>query len=1025
MFSTNLFKSIIIGLSLIASGLIYMSPVYGVDEIEEVLVTGSRIPQKTNLISASPVTEVDADELLYTGAVRIEDLLNDLPQTFANNNSTDSNGAVGTASVDLRGLGRERTLVLVNGKRLVRGSALGGGGGGDLNQIPGILVKKVEVLTGGASAAYGSDAIAGVVNFILDDSFEGVKFDYQFSQYQHSNGNKELQQVVSDFKNATSDTSFDLPASSVSDGDIGAFSFAVGGNFGEEDKGHAVMYAMYREVDPILQADRDYSVCALGSFNTQCIGSNQAIHNTGVTANLVSTLGVSDLAPTPPVDPENLTEAEQAAEDMFNDMYNFYYVVADNSDQFRTRTSADTFNFAPLNYYQRPDKRLVLGGFADYEINQWVESYTEFNYMNDATISQIAPSGAFNLAVDLSCGNPLLSEQQFQAVCGKYGLDKTQHFSDIPVPAPAAGADPAVPILNIRRRNVEGGGRQHDIIHSSYRGVIGFRGDIDTNWSYDVSLNLGRTDVSSIYLNELSKTHIQRALDVTTDEDGNPVCQSVVDKVDPNCVPWNIFINNGNQLVDDVSNGVTQAAIDYISLLLYDRGKTTLRQLNGYVVGDLTEYGVILPTADNGVAISVGYESIEEKLVYRPDAYYQAGDGAGGGGTTIGVSGKLSVDEFFFEARIPIEEDMPFAEALSLDVGIRFADYSTGKTANSNKVALSWAINSGFKVRASQQNAVRHPNIRELFAVQSTGLWGGTDPCANAVGMSPVATLEECMLTGVTAAQFGFIEANTAGQYNALYGGNPDLEPEDSSTLSLGFVYTPDEFPLSLSIDYFDIDLTGAIGGIGAQVILNQCIATENPYFCDLIYRDSTGSLLGTTAYIVDTDINTGYLQRTGFDINADYDLEIEDYGEVNLSLVATYLTTLDSQAIPGAPIDECIGKWGEICGSPKSKLSANVRATWTSHYDVVVSAALRYIGAVEYDAPGEAPDFGAQTYIDLFAIYTRDNLTARLGFNNLFDSEPPLSGYAGPSISGNGNTFPGTYDAFGRFMFLGLGATF
>ncbi len=227
--------------------------------LEEVVVTGSRIPQKANLVSASPVTQVDADEFLYTGTVRVEDLLNDLPQTFSDNNSTDSNGAVGTASVDLRGLGRDRTLVLVNGKRLVRGSPQQAGGG-DLNTIPSNLLKRVEVLTGGASAIYGSDAIAGVVNFLLDDSFEGVRFDYQQSVYQHKNDDSSTSAIVTD-------AGYDLPSNSVSDGDISTLSLSLGGHF-NEDKGHIAIYGQYREVDPILQGDRDFSACSLNPTNT-------------------------------------------------------------------------------------------------------------------------------------------------------------------------------------------------------------------------------------------------------------------------------------------------------------------------------------------------------------------------------------------------------------------------------------------------------------------------------------------------------------------------------------------------------------------------------------------------------------------------------------------------------------------------------------------------------------------------------------------------------------------------------------
>lgn len=1002
--------------------------------IEEVIVTGSRIPQNSNLISSSPVTQVGAEELIYGGIVRIEDLLNDLPQTRGNNASTDSNGAVGTSSVDLRGLGRDRTLVLLNGKRLVRGSPRQAGGGADLNQIPDIVIKKVEVLTGGASAVYGSDAIAGVVNFILDDTFEGIKFDYQFSQYQHKNNDRRIQGIVSS-------TGFDLPSGRVNDGDTETYSFAYGAEL-NDGRGHMTVYATHRDVDPVLQSSRDYSACSLNSTNTGCGGSSTlprgrftdfgsigSAKSAAIDAALEADIGTTAFRALRDAASSTAFEAEQDriegvlnANTSFAALSSFDLVTADNSNNFRDRTG-DLYNFAPLNYYQRPDKRTLIGGYFNNEFSEHAEVYAEVGYGRDETQSQVAPSGAFFVTEDLFCGNPLLSAAQFQEICGQYGLTNTQFFSEVDALAGLASN----PTLNIGRRNLEGGSRQDDILHTSYRAILGVKGEIDNTWSYDVSVNFAQTDFSETYQNDLSITRITRSLDVVTDNNGNPICRSVQDGSDANCVPWNVFTNNGNQIATDVRNGVTQAAIDYLTLPLFATGSTSLNQFNAFVVGDLSDYGVVIPSADNGISVSFGVEYIEETLELTPDNGFTSGDGAGQGGPTSGVDGTLSVNEFFLEARIPLVENKTGAESLVFDAGLRVADYSTGQDTTSFKTAVSWAIVDDFKFRASFQRATRHANIRELFAPTSIGLFDGSDPCANTTDadgnpVEPTATAAQCANTGVTGAQFGNIASSPAGQYNEVTGGNINLTPEESDTISFGFLITPSAVPgLDISLDYYSIDLVDAIDGIGSQQILDECIANGTANLCALINRGAGGTLWLGQDNIVNTNINTGFEERNGIDLNVNYVVDIGEAGTVDIKAVATYLLTYDSQSIPGGPIDDCVGRWGSICTVPNPELAANLRATWYSPYDLSISTSLRYVDAVTSDG-GSRPNFASQTYVDLSALYTYKFLNFRLGANNLFDRQPPI---AGNPPTGNGNTYAEAYDGLGRYVFFGIGANF
>ena len=422
-------------------------------QLEAVVVTGSRI-QQANLFSSSPVIQVEAEDLAFQGTVRVEDMLRNLPQLYSTQNASQSNGATGTATLNLRNLGAERTLVLVNGRRLPAGSPLQGGVGADINQIPAALIESVEVLTGGSSATYGSDAIAGVVNFLMRDDFEGIKLDYQFSQYQHDNGSDRWQRIVRD-------AGYEVADGSVWDGDISNVSLIAGHKLGQ-DRGNVTVYGTYRDIDPVLQADRDYSSCALSNDLSECSGSATQPQGTFADFGVLRSQGLDS----------------------------FDYKV--EGDRFVPREGT-LFNYGPSNYFQRPDRRWTAGLFAHYDLHDKVETYAEFMFMDNRSVAQIAPSGAFFVTNSLHCGNAFLSRQQFDALCGAYGLtrdDSQQVF--------------------IGRRNVEGGSRQNDLRHTSYRGVFGLRGQLSENWRYDLYYQYAEVRMRNSYLNDLSITRIRR-----------------------------------------------------------------------------------------------------------------------------------------------------------------------------------------------------------------------------------------------------------------------------------------------------------------------------------------------------------------------------------------------------------------------------------------------------------------------------------------------------------------------------------
>lgn len=915
-------------------------------ELEEIVITGSRIPQNANLESASPVTQVGADEFLYTGITRVEDLMNDLPQVTGSNVANDSNGATGTASVDLRDLGTKRTLTLMNGRRLPVGSPQGGGDGADLNFIPSALVQRVEVLTGGGSATYGSDAVAGVVNFIIDDNFEGLRFDLQASAYQHKNDNAVMQGIVSD-------SGFELPDSNVIDGNSYSFSVTGGKNFAD-GAGNITGYLNYRKTDEVRQDQRDYSACALQGYSVD--GSFRCGGSSTLPQGRITDFG--DLKPN-----------------------SFDYIV--QGDQFVKR-NGELYNYAPDNFFQRPDERTGAGIFAHYNFTDNLTGYAEFGYMKNETKAQIAPSGNFFVTDSLYCGNPLLSEQQFQAICGSFGLTRNDTQRGI----------------YIGRRNVEGGPRNDNPEHVQSRVVLGLKGDINDNWSFDSSLNYAQVDFKQQYDNDLSATRIARALDVVRDPStGNPVCRSVVNGTDPNCVPWNLF----------QTGGVTQDQIDYLVLDLYAEGDTKMTNFVSFVTGDLTDYGVQLPSASSGVQVVAGIEYRKDELSYRPNAGFASGDGAGQGGPVSGVDGSVSVNELFAEASVPV------TDSLDLGLGYRYSDYSTDENTDTYKLTFDWRVTESVKARASYQAATRHASVRELFRPQVIGLFNnGNDPCS---GASPDATFEQCARSGVTADQYGSIAPSPAGQYNQLAGGISTLIPEESDTISFGFVFTPEALPgLDITVDWFNITVDDAINPPGAQFILNSCVFKGLE--CDRVNRGKSGTLWIGSDNIVNLDDNLAYQEREGIDLAVNYGFDIGDAGSISLGYTAAYVTKNDREPIPGAEIVDCNGKWGGRCSSPNPQYRHNMRLNWESNGSVTTSLAWRYHGKVDDDAQtSKVENFDAQSYFDLSLLWAlNDQSTVRLGINNLFDKEPPIA-----KGGANGNVEVTEYDVLGRYLFLGF----
>jgi outer membrane receptor protein involved in Fe transport len=946
----------------------------GVEEddvfVGTVTVTDSLIP-RADLSALSPVTVLEVeDELRYSGVNRIEDLVISLPQVFSAQNSTIANGASGLATIDLRNLGVARTLVLVNGRRMAPGDGWQGSAsyGADLNAIPSSIVKRVDVLTGGASTTYGADAVAGVVNFVMDTEFEGVRIGFQQSAYQHDNSNSLAQSI-------NEDRGFDFPTGSGFDGDGTTFSVTLGGKFAD-GKGHAVAYATYRDIAELTKGDRDYVNCAVsaGDDGPFCGGSSTIAEGRFIAQNADG----SD---------------------------NGDFMLA-NGNEFVPRAGT-VFNYGPYNHLQRPDEKFSVGTFAHYTVSEHFEPYTELMFTSNETDAQIAFTGTFFNTDFLACDHPFLSEQQRNALCG-----------------PGTGYGPNdVAEVYIGKRNVEGTPRSNRLTHENMRVLGGVRGDINDNWSYDAYVLHAENDSTDVYNNDMSIARLALALDAVIDpESGEVVCRS-----GGNCVPYNLF----------QEGAITEEMTNYLTADLSMSGSVKTQVISGLLRGDLEDYGVKFPSASEGVKLALGYEYRDESLANFPDEIYQFGGATGQGGGVPKVSAGYDVGEFFLEARVPLVQDTPGAEDLSLELGFRASDYSTSGSTETWKTGINYAPSSSLRFRGGFNRAVRAPNIWDLFVPARYGLGGSNDICA---GANPTATMEECARTGVTAAQYGNILANPADQYNNLGGGNPDLIPEEADTVTFGFVWTPENTPgLTLALDYYDIQIVDTVGSLGFDDILQQCANTGDPALCDLINRDSLGTLwLTRDGYIENTNQNIGERQAEGIDANFTHVITLGDKGYMPIDVQGTY--TLTSSFTNPLVSYDCVGYFGFQCGQARPEWRHRARATWETKGNFSASVQWRHLGAVDVDDASPNPDIGdpdamdewrangidkikAHNWFDLSASYVfKDHMRFTVGINNIFDDEPPLA----PTFNDDfGVNLYSVYDPLGRYAFSSIEYSF
>jgi outer membrane receptor protein involved in Fe transport len=905
--------------------------------LEEVIVTGSRITTLDGFGRTSPVTVIGMDAISSTGLTRVEDVLNSLPQIETGLHSFDANGISGTASIDLRGLGSFRTLVLFNGRRMQPGGV--SATSVDVNQIPAAMIERVEVLTGGASATYGADAVAGVVNFIMR-RVDGVEISAGVSGYQHDNNNKFITPLMDA-------RGFEYPTgSSGIDGKAYNVDIVIGGDFAG-GKGNATVYATWRDNEELLQGERDYSSCALSNDATSCGGSANAIVPNFFIAPSVD--GVSDYSQS-----------------------QFLSMQPDGT--LEPWDGTNRYNYAPVNHFMRPDERWSMGAFVDYEINENAIAFLETNFATDRTAGQIAESGTF-FAEEyfLPWDNSVFSDT-FRDELQRYWPDQ-EEFG-----------------IYIGKRNVEGGPRASNFQHDGFRIVTGLKGAITDGWDYEASYLYGSTASSLAYINDFFAPRIAEAVD-------GEACAANSD-----CIPYEVFTVNG--VTPEMAAPLLGTAIA--------TGKTSTRVINAFVTGD-TGFSLF---GEDTIMVAAGVEHRIEKYARVSDTIFADGSLLGQGGPTPGIEGRYSVSEIFAEANIPLVSDVVGFQALNLDLAYRYSDYSTSGGTDTYRIGFDWQPMDLLRVRMGYNRAVRAPNVAELFSTQSLGLWSGVDPCA---GSAPVMTAGQCANMGVSGAQYGTIVPSPAGQYNGIFGGNPDLSPEVADTYTLGLVINPMD-TMTISIDYWSIEIDDTISNIGATTILEQCGLFGS--LCEQITRNSAGSLWqGTAGFVEDTTLNIGTNKWEGIDLAFNWATDALA-GTWTTNLIGTYMMTKETTPLPDVPDSayDCVGTISTRCfPSPEWRHTASV--SYDSNEWWSTTLRWRYFDGVDYDGStdtiAQKNMSKSQNYVDLNAVFRfMGSHDIVLGVNNIFDEEPPM---VGGTLTTNANTIAGFYDTLGRYLYTNV----
>jgi len=928
---TGLFASL-------AMGSVVLAEEDETEKLESMVVTGTNI-KGVDLENAHPVTVIDRQELLATGVSDVGDILQRLPAfTGSPVGTRTNNGGSGAVTVDLRGIGAGRTLVLINGKRTVDG--------GDFQTIPAAMISRVEILKEGASAIYGADAVAGVINIITRDDFDGIEIETQYSD-------------SIDTKNASNKQASFIFGEKSERGN-----FTVGMQYEEQEATTQgdTPYAFLQNSYFVLDADAfaaggfdptsDYMV-AVGSSRIPCGNFNLASGGPSLTVNGNSPATGDCGAPGRPLTPADFRP------------YEGNIFAAQN----------DTYNYAPVNFLQTPYKKTNIFYSGNLAYNDNVTLYSSFRYNHRTSKQRLAP-----VPYDTRPGG----DPGYLLADGSNGISADNVYNPF-------GED----IVRVRRRMIEGD-REFTQDVTQYQAVFGAGGIIpDTTWSWDASYNFGFRQRVDESFGQFTGSRLSNALGPSFyDANGVAVC-GTPGNVIAGCVPLNLFGGTGT---------VTPEMLNYISATLVDHFESQLDVLNVNFTGLLFD----MPAGPVGAAVGATYRDQGAKS--SPDSA-KVNDLVTGN-TGAGVEGSYDVSSLYGELSLPLLGRESAAGSLDMNAGFRYDNYSTVGSNTTFQANLVWRPVDSLLLRATFAEVFREPGVGVLFGGQADSFPQAQDPCNNAnFGNLTAAQQSICVAQGVP--QGGWQQDDT--QLKATVGGNPNIQPEQGETMTVGLAWSPEFLDgFTATLDWWSVDLDDGFNTLAVENVIENCLnsGSANSSQCANVIRAPGGDIVTVLAFVQ----NAATIKVEGIDAEFKYAIST-DFGQFSSSLLWTHLIRRETTDFAGADVNEFEGTFDINSSSAFNQDQGRLNLGWT-YEKWSASYHIDYYSAVdaEYSFVGGIQRVAAQVYNDVTVSYAvpwyESTITA--GITNLFDKAPPYidAGF-------NGSTDPTTYRMFGRSFFL------
>ncbi|WP_233205283.1 TonB-dependent receptor domain-containing protein [Alkalicaulis satelles] len=1057
-----------------------------------VLVTGSRIARDPNLASPVPVQSLDSEALQLSGEISLADVVNRIPALLAS--TTSEQTLTGANALNLRGLGSVRTLTLVNGRRHVAGFE--GEQSVDIGSIPRALVERVEVLTGGASAIYGSDAVTGVVNFILRDDFEGQNYDVRFGISSRGDAENASFQGLwgKNFHEGRGNVTFALdytfdsvlrfgdrpwaannglsrslpnPALRFQHGDITSATPLFGNFFNFQQTGRypiglaipgsaQAFIDQYNATFGTNLTVADLSPAELALIERRNNSPSRAIlpqPNFSISSRRgVISPGNFGLAPGIDTNGSGIDDCLESFVGWNNSLagtgsFGFAggcWVVNDNGSvrPYRDGLVAGNFNqfggdgiedVFDLTYLIPQTERITANLNARYDLTQNTRAFFEFK----ASQSVTERGTPLNTFYDLLYGapdNPFLP-QELQGLAQQTGG------------------------LFITRDPTDLGPNINQFTRDTYRVVAGLQGEFDNGWSWEVAANFGQFTNTTKGRNTVLLDRFFAAIDVVSDANGNPVCRSDLDPAavppttifgipdfdpgfytftpgDGQCRPANIWGG---------PNSISADAVDFITTTTVDELRLEQTVLSGFLTGDFGNW-FTLPAGPVSFATGIEYRRESSRLNRdNVDLGILPAGSPFGEGTLISdvsangslgfnalsqffnSSGKFDVTDVFVELSVPVLAGLPLAEELTIDGAYRYADYSTVGGAETWKLGFIWTPVDDISFRGTYSQAIRAPNIDELFRPDNPAFFRPIDPCdASELANAPDPALRaaNCQAggSGLPGLPVGFTDPLSA-RFPGVAGGNANLQEEKADTVTLGLVFTPRILPgFNFTLDYWNVEIEDGIGFVTAQQIVDGCYDSTdfpNSAFCGLFDRetDSSSPQFGGFRFLRQSFVNFASIKARGYDFSASYSFDWREY-DFRLGLSGTRQERLDFFNNPLDATDVTnrleelrrpVWAGNASFGVTRDSLSLG----WNTQY-----VGRQALGGVEVDTiealfgdAGWAPEM----FIHNFNAAFRLNDTVRFygGVNNVFDESPYVTERAWPA------------GPRGRFFFFGVEASF